>query len=428
MVNNKTFQSNKIGTRYFFRKQDDIHFLQDDENILRCHKANEKDFNYRYYECQKGYKPSLEGMQQYKIDINKNIEEMKTDINYLNFENHEKAIYNIFLSKSKNQINKINIEDVSYIEFKYQYMSYNSGLMSIDKELINKKISCFGYDVKNFYAYLLGASNLQIPIKAGKEMNLKFLTFPLSYGYYRVIVEKSDRIPFYKIFSYSTDNVYTHYSINFIEEFYNKKCDAGDKIKITLIIDDEPNAYIYDKENLIKTSKIFDNWYQYINELKTKYPTNKLIKRCSSSLWGYITQYDKTLYTDADEFKHNCNDNISYIFDWNKHTEFKLMESQIDDEKNIFKCEVVNTNNIYKHSLARVKSFLTSYGRIMIAKLLFTENIPISDVVRIQCDGIVLKKPHNFDKTHLKIVEEKKTTGDIIWYSINSNDKNKRTK
>ena len=55
-------------------------------------------------------------------------------------------------------------------------------------------------------------------------------------------------------------------------------------------MDDKPNAYLYDVDSIKHTRPIFDNWFDTINELKIKFPENKLFEQLSSSLWGSFTR------------------------------------------------------------------------------------------------------------------------------------------
>ena len=421
----KKFIDNKIGTRFFYKTKNTIWYIQDNDNELLNHKINLRDFKYRYYECQKGYKATLEGLQAYRTDFKIWVKELENEkIFYTKFENHEKAIMNIYKSKATNAKKNISIESVDYTEFTYQERCSNGGLISIDKNFINKEIDCYGYDVKKYYPYLLGKSNLQMPIKKGKEVKLKSLSFPLEYGYYKVKIRLEQNEDcyndpdFYKLFSFSDENVYTHYSLNLVNEL-NKNYKDENRIKMILNKDEEYNAYVFEKDSLINVSKIFKYWYQHVFDLSLKYPDNKLIKRFSSSLWGYLTEFNRHLYHNDDEYYDL---DLSHVHEWEKLTPYKLLDQWEEDEDDM--CfEVLETHNLFKTDMARLKSFLTSYARMTMTKMIMREGI-IENVIRLQTDGIVLNKPHDFSKTHLNIVPEKKTTGLITWYSCNTNSLN----
>ena len=366
----KNFKSSKYGVRYYYKNNRTFYFIEDNDNILQHHEAYKKDFKYCYYECSKGYEASLTGLQQYRIDFNKDVAELQQEkVQYLNYETHEKAIMSIFKSKATNAIKSNKIEPVDYTEFTYQERCSNGGLISIDPRILNKEIDCYGYDVKGYYPYLLGKSNLQIPTKKGNEIKLDNLTFPLQYGYYKVQIkyEHSDKClnnpNFYKIFAFSSENVYTHYSLNFVNEL-NQECAEKDRIKMILNTEDEYNAYVFDKECLINVSRIFKTWYEYIMKLKSKFPTNKLIKRFSSSLWGSLTKFKRIFYSNDDEY---FDLDLSEIHEWEKQTQYKLLKQcEYNDDKWSF--EVLNIDDLFETDVSRLKSFLTSYARITMSK------------------------------------------------------------
>lgn len=221
------------------------------------------------------------------------------------------------------------------------------------------------------------------------------------------------------MFSFTDEDVYTHYSLNFA---YDLKTTYNYEIDFKLNIEDEFNAYVFNEKDLINTSRIFKIWYEEIMELTNKYPENKLIKKMSSSLWGYLVQFNIIKNTDKKskyyDIVNEYNLDVSDISEWENETNFKLFDS---DNNDYF--EFLDTKNIYKYEFGRLKSFLTSYARVRIAKMILRENI-VDDVIRIQTDGLVLTKPHIF-KENLNIVEEKKATlKNVIWYSANTNNYN----
>lgn len=221
------------------------------------------------------------------------------------------------------------------------------------------------------------------------------------------------------MFSFTDEDVYTHYILNFA---YDLKTTYNYEIDFKLNIEDEFNAYVFNEKDLINTSRIFKIWYEEIMELTNKYPENKLIKKMSSSLWGYLVQFNIIKNTDKKskyyDIVNEYNLDVSDISEWENETNFKLFDS---DNNDYF--EFLDTKNIYKYEFGRLKSFLTSYARVRIAKMILRENI-VDDVIRIQTDGLVLTKPHIF-KENLNIVEEKKATlKNVIWYSANTNNYN----
>jgi hypothetical protein len=116
------------------------------------------------------------------------------------------------------------------------------------------------YDFSEMYPGILTNPNFIIPTKAGKEMTLKRLPDVLSTGYYRVKISCENKA-FKKLFSFSQDHTYTNVSLNYAQAL-QKEYD----VKINLIQDDKPNAYIY--ESITKGSSIFSYWFYKMLALK----------------------------------------------------------------------------------------------------------------------------------------------------------------
>ena len=83
--------------------------------------------------------------------------------------------------------------------------------------------------------------------------------------------------------------------------------------------------------------------------------------------------------------------------------------------------ELIKKNKAYVNNFARIKAFLTSKAREIIANV---GMLHISDVVRIHTDDIVFSKQHNdvmtAFKTYPTLIAENKTTGVIQFQSVNS--------
>ena len=121
-------------------------------------------------------------------------------------------------------------------------------------------------------------SDILIPTKSGKEYTLEKIGV-IQVGYYRCTIE-SEHPDFNKIFVTSKNNMYTHLSVIFA---YDNK-DEFD-IKIKLIKDGDPNAYLYELNTLTS------DWYNMGMKLKNKY-----IKSIFSSAWGVLNQRFKKVY------------------------------------------------------------------------------------------------------------------------------------
>ena len=74
---------------------------------------------------------------------------------------------------------------------------------------------------------------------------------------------------------------------------------------------------------------------------------------------------------------------------------------------------MVRSEKPYKYPYARLKPFLTSYGRIYIAKVILNEYL-LNNIIRIHTDNITIDKSRFF-KTVKTLSKEDKTTGNIEW-------------
>jgi hypothetical protein len=126
-----------------------------------------------------------------------------------------------------------------------------------------------------------------------------------------------------------------------------------------------------------------------------------------SSLWGTLSSYKK-IYISEDEIE---NFDISYLDD-NEKSEYKIL-NHIDD-----KFKIVKSSNAYNYGLARIKPFLTAFGRLKIMKFIHKCDIEKS-IVRIHTDGLVFNKPIDFEKYNLDYycLPEDKTTGRINFHN-----------
>ena len=108
----------------------------------------------------------------------------------------------------------------------------------------------------------------------------------MNFGYYHIII-KCTHPDILKVFSFSKNNVYTNYDLEFVFKYNNLY-----KISYELV-DKKFNAYIYNNEDIIKSSEIFENWFKNYKIFKNNLPKNKIIKHLASSLWGSLTAFKR---------------------------------------------------------------------------------------------------------------------------------------
>jgi hypothetical protein len=281
--------------RYFFKTGDIIKYIENDDDELKTQTIKEKcqEQKINYYEAQQDYEADLEGLKKYKTDFIKYAQEIEKEINYTKYYNHDSAVYFVFKRFSTRALNNIPFDNIIYKEFMFLENCFNGALMTFDKKYKGIKTKCYGVDFSAYYPTLLAKSDFKFPTQQGKRKKIKKLNFDkLEYGIYKVKIT-CENLEFQKIFAFNKKNLYTHYCLLFAYEnkdTYN--------INIELIINDDYNCIYWNENQLINSSDIFFNWFEYLNKLKQKYPENKLVKKLMSSLWGYIIKFKREFYED----------------------------------------------------------------------------------------------------------------------------------
>jgi len=244
-----------------------------------------------------------------------------------------------------------------------------------------------------YYPSIMGSQYFEFPISKGEICNIfKIPKCGFSYGIYNVEVISNDQ-RFNKIFAFSKDNYYTHFSLNFIINYYNKKFNGN--IQLTLL-SNECLKY-KDKNMVIQSSKIFSRWYKILEEFKLKFLKNKLIKKLSSTAWGHLQKSNIIIKTQEEIL----NENLDYGngFDVNKNKYYLKKYDVKGDGTELFNL-IDLTKPIYTYQL-RLKSFLTSYARTQMALIGLKH---IDHIVRIQTDSITYDIP--LDIKEYKFIKE----------------------
>jgi hypothetical protein len=299
-------------------------------------------------------------------------------------------------------------EDIDVKEFAWIERCNNGGLQI----LLNKeKQQCYGYDFKACYLSILGKEELRfdIPSKKGKECMLSDLgnMYKLKVGYYRVKITSDDKR---FLFAYSKENVYTNISL-----YYAFKCKKdGLNVNIELIQDGQFNAYIYGstaKEGIHASSYVFNKLYEKLMTLKYKYPKNQLVKFIASSLWGKIAEFKKRFLSMDQIIEHDisCSHDI-----YDEEADYWIRSFDAS-------YELIKKKKPYANNCARIKAFLTSKAREIIANV---GMLHIDDVVRIHTDSVTFNQRHDDVMTKFKsypdLIPEDKITGLIKFQSVNS--------
>jgi len=276
-------------------------------------------------------------------------------------------------------------DTVNWTEYLWFEKPYNGALNKHKKGVFN----CLGFDFKMSYPTLLSSRlmlnneliNFYTPTKKGKLYRLGKLRKDLKYGLYRVKITSTNE-DFNFIFNFKNDtNVYTHYDIEFCRKYQEKY-----NITIDLIIDDEPNAFLYKNEKLINGREIFKPWYDRLCDLKQEFPKNGLIKLLSSSIWGYLSKTNKRFYNEKELDE---NPNIIIDDDENNKDANYLFMNMKDNADGTVDYLLLNKEQPYTKNY-RLKPFITSLQRVVIGEICC--QIGIDKVVRINTDCCVFNK------------------------------------
>ena len=156
-----------------------------------------------------------------------------------------------------------------------------------------------------------------------------------------------------RIFNHNSSKWYTHTDLNFANK------DLG--YKINLVVSDEPNALLFDSKALMTGRELFGPFVKFLL---------KEIKEYLNALWGALTQTNVMTVSDV------------------VHAGKEVLTITPTNNGKLT-VETVVKDKYYETNFARLKPFLLSYGRVMIAKII---NKNIDDVVRCHTDGIICTK------------------------------------
>ena len=142
---------------------------------------------------------------------------------------------------------------------------------------------------------------------------------------------------------------------------------------------------------------------------KDNLPKNKIVKHLASSLWGSLTSYKRD-YINKQQL-------IDRQHEIGKKTDI-TKPYYIEKYENEYKIVIINKNDIFKNPLARLKSFLTAFGRNCIRKLII-DNKLYNNIIKIQVDSVILDKPYDFLENVYNPILEEKSTGSLYFVSLN---------
>ena len=167
-----------------------------------------------------------------------------------------------------NQASNLIVKDGEYLQGMNQANLSARGCDSID-DLYNK--------YKDAFDDITEKEKLTID-----KFILKNNLLSISPGFYRVKIT-CDNADVRKCFNFSKNHIYYSHYFKFA---YNELKDKFN-MKFELILDGEPNAYVYEYKDFVKSKSIFRYWYDDIVSLKKQLPKNILVKMISSDFFAF---------------------------------------------------------------------------------------------------------------------------------------------
>lgn len=250
-------------------------------------------------------------------------------------------------------------------------MNASSGALVFNRH--GYKGSAYKYDITSFYPHMMGNSkfNFMLPIKRGEFKKITQEQFDsefVKYGIYRCRIEKSNDKDIQKLFRWNCTNYYTNYDLNFAK---------AHNLKVTMIIDEEPNLLYYSPDKCIRNFEIFGDFVKYLFELKTTGTSEA--KSVLNTLWGALCQ----------------NNQFTMLLDDELTEQPELPEDStigrvvpISDTRT--KVEYFKTHKYFETDFARIKPFLLARGRQEVRKYIEPH---LDNIIRCHTDGWLSKVP-----------------------------------
>ena len=240
----------------------------------------------------------------------------------------------------------------------------------------------YKYDVCSHYPAIMNQQQFVVPIKRGDFRNMtkkQFDDMPNIWpGIYRCVVEGQS-----KAFRLNKFDYYTHYDLKTAQEL---------GFKITLIIDNEPNALIYDNTRRISGNKIFGEYINTIFALKQQGIVGA--KKLLNTLWGVLGKKSLLNFNYKNGHELIIKDENSLISIVPVPIADALAHLPIPDNgphswDGNHLVSVAKNDGFYESNYARMMPFLLAKGR----RDIFTIMQPHLHLVkRIHTDGFITTK------------------------------------
>ena len=396
---------------YIFYSQEDrvIAWSSKTEQIKKMTFEEVYDKNYKSYKMIKaGFEATPAGLKLYVEEFHRCVEELKNNkisinkriipINWFQYSNNNTAVISTFHRLAKGRYEKDVHEVIGNVEAQWMEKCYKSGIRNVDAKYIGKPVLCYSYDFRLCHPTVMANEYLKVPTKSGKEHTLSKIPElgNLDIGYYHVKITCANK-QFSKIFSYSKDHVYANGSLH-QAQYYQKDFD----VKIELVMDGKPNAYLYDKSCCMTGKEIFREWFGYMIRMKKRIRGNFLVKFLASSLSGELSR-QKCIWKSGEKIE---SEKLDVGFDLNGH-DYYIMNYLPD--KDLYKLRDCKQPFVYN---IRFKPFMTAFVRNKVGRLAMTD---LPNTVRVFEDCVSFAVPKEFKLVDLSY--EEKSSGLAIYTS-----------
>lgn len=323
-----------------------------------------------------------------------------------------RTFMNKLMKNEEGKYKYVDYEDVTIEEYMWYTKCDNGGLTYLQQK--GKFYDTYGYDFEMSYPSDMASIGFHMPTKKGVFQTIKALKQAryLTCGIYRVKIECENQ-DFQKIFKFNKDSYYTHYSLRFALQ-KQKKYD----IKINLVIDDKPNALLYD--SLVSGKYLFGNWYYRLKDMKADLKGNSIVKFLSSTAWGHLQELHTEFYNE-DQVLKMVKEGKVFTDDFYDYKEADYVIKNIKEVGDISRYEVFDTKKKVYQLPFRLLPFITTYDRVKMASMI--EQYDLHDkLIRIQTDSMTLTEEFKEYTSVRNLKYDLKISGNIEFHNLNNYD------
>lgn len=355
--------------------------------------------NCRKFYCLKGFSPDSDGLKRFADKLlDWSIELQKESfIDYTWYYGHPSAVLGVFEKLSLADLRDVH-EPICRDEFLWSEQCFNGGLVYCQPQTVQTH----SYDAKSFYPWLLAKTDLKIPVRPGREVLLSRLPKKKhrKVGYYRVDIV-SDHPDVRKLFSFSPNGVYCNYSIDYA--FQLKKRYPEFNLRVQLVTEGvEANAYLYEVEDVVNTSPLFEAWFDKLMQARQALPNNALVKVLLTTLWGLLNEGNCISVSRQTLMTLNVGHKTS------RSADYFIKDDSLNNDQYKLQSLTAPLKRNY-----RIKSFLTAVARNAVAKVAESD---LDNVVRVYTDSVSFSEPQDLSEFP-NFIPEDKTSGYIEWQS-----------